>query len=293
MSRIRVIIQARVGSSRFPGKILAPLAGRPMLAHLVQRFRAAEKLLHDPPEGTLRPSSIPASPAAGALEILVATTRETADHATQSQCDALGVPCFRGPTRDVLARYVAASQDLGDNDLILRATADNPLYCPYRTVALVREHLSHEQRALRLAHTLTSSKTAQKPPLHASRDYTCIANLSYVVPEIIRAGAMRRMAEMARDEYSREHVTPFFRQTAAPFSVRQLPEHWLGLRPDVRLTVDTPAEHRRMARLFAELSRGDELVDLEAVYAWCDRHESSRGRVALPQGLAAWYSDAA
>jgi spore coat polysaccharide biosynthesis protein SpsF len=229
---VRVVVQARMNSSRLPGKIMLALAGRPMLAQLVRRLRAAGKV------------------ASGICpmrwDVLVATSTATADMATEALCRELGVACFRGAQDDVLARYVAASEDLADDDLVVRATADNPLYCPRRTAAIVAEHL------------------------RTGADYTCIENLSYVVPEVVRAAALRAMAGLAIDAHCREHVTPYFRQASGRFRVAQLPPKWLGLRPDIRLTVDTHAEYERMARIFEQLGDDDPLFPLEDVYALCE-----------------------
>ena len=231
---VRVVVQARMNSSRLPGKIMAPLAGRPMLAQVVGRLEAAGQLTSE--VGSTR------------WEVLVATSTARDDGATQGLCRELRVACFRGPEDDVLARYVAASEDLADDDLVVRATADNPLYCPRRTASIVAEHL------------------------RTGADYTCIENLSYVVPEVMRAGALRAMARLATDAHCREHVTPFFRRTPDRFRVRQLPPSWKGLRPDIRLTVDTQAEHERMAWIFERLGVDGPLFSLDDVYALCDGH---------------------
>jgi spore coat polysaccharide biosynthesis protein SpsF (cytidylyltransferase family)/predicted dehydrogenase len=236
---IRIVIQARVGSSRLPGKILAPLAGEPLLAHVVRRLQAAQ------------------GHTSHTLEICVATTRDNGDDATQRLCDDLGTRCFRGPTQDVLARYVEATSDLSPDDIVLRATADNPLYCPRRTVQILHEHLQ------------------------GGGDYTCIRNLSYVVPEVMQVAALRAMAGLATEPYCREHVTPYFRQSQHAFRARQLPENWRGLRPDIRLTVDTAEELQRVEELLVALSRQGRLVALEEVYAYLDsRSHAPRGNAS-------------
>ncbi|HUY35016.1 MAG TPA: hypothetical protein VMV69_19870 [Pirellulales bacterium] len=230
---VRVVIQARMNSSRLPGKIMAPLAGRPLLAQVVARLEAAGHAAF--------------KTGAPMWEVLVATSTAPADDATEYFCRELGAACFRGPEDDVLARYVAAGESLADDDLVVRATADNPLYCPLRTAAIVAEHL------------------------RIGADYTCIESLSYVVPEVIRAGALRTMARLAIDAQHREHVTPYFRQTPGRFRVAPLPQTWQGLRPDIRLTVDTRAELERMAWIFERLGADGPLFPLEDVYELCDK----------------------
>lgn len=213
-----------MSSSRLPGKVLAALMGRPILELVVRRLQAARSV-----DG-----------------VIVATSTAPADDAVCECCGKLNVRCFRGSESDVLGRYLAATADLKDDDVVVRATADNPLYCPIRTAAIVAEHC-------RLA-----------------ADYTCIDHLSYVVPEVIRAGALRAMAAVATEARCREHVTPYFRESPNDFRVVTLPANWMGLRPDIRLTVDTAEEHQRMAAICERLAQGGLLFPLEEAYALCD-----------------------
>ncbi len=240
--RIRIVIQARIGSSRFQGKIMAPLAGKPMLAHVVGRLSQSAN-------------------ADSNSRLLVATTTDPQDDLTESLCEALGVECFRGPAQDVLARYVLATADLDEHDLIVRATADNPLYCPERARRIIVEHVRH------------------------AADYTHVEGLSYVVPEVIRAGALRAMAQRASDSDCREHVTPYFRRHKHDFVTHTLPENWTGLRPDIRLTVDTPAELRRLNALYDRLGESNSAAPLEFLYStWDETHLDRSQEPALPTG---------
>ena len=79
------------------------------------------------------------------------------------------------------------------------------------------------------------------------------------------------MARRAADPFCREHVTPYFRRHAEEFRVAKLPPTWEGLRPEIRLTVDTPAELERMAAIYDALDRGDGLFSLEEVYEFDER----------------------
>lgn len=101
------IIQARVGSSRFPAKVLADIGGEPMLARVVGRVRQARLL----------------------DQVVVATTVAPADDAVEQLCQQLGIACFRGSEQDVLSRYHAAATEFQAN-LVVRLTADCPLLAP-------------------------------------------------------------------------------------------------------------------------------------------------------------------
>ena len=101
------IIQARMGSSRLPGKVLRRLGGRTVLARVVDAARGS---------GVVD-------------ELVVATTEESRDDAVVAECTALGVSCHRGPVDDVLTRFVQV-METHPSDATLRFTADCPLLDP-------------------------------------------------------------------------------------------------------------------------------------------------------------------
>ena len=117
--RVVAIIQARLGSTRLPGKVLAPLAGASMLARVCRRV--ARAMLVD--------------------EVLVATTRHERDDAIVDECARLGFGVFRGSEHDVLDRYYHAAQ-AARADLIVRVTSDCPLIDPGVIDRVVRAMLS-------------------------------------------------------------------------------------------------------------------------------------------------------
>jgi spore coat polysaccharide biosynthesis protein SpsF len=109
------IIQARMGSTRLPGKVLKDLAGDTVLARVVNRTRRATLLDN----------------------VVVATSVLPADDAIVKECDRLGVTWFRGDEVDVLDRYYRAAVK-HSADLIVRVTSDCPLIDP----DLIDEHVS-------------------------------------------------------------------------------------------------------------------------------------------------------
>jgi len=99
------IIQARMASTRFPGKVLADIAGQPMLHWLIKRLSATESI----------------------DKIIVATTKTPADdELAEWVVKATGLTCFRGSEYDVLDRFYQCAK-MYEADLIIRVTADDPL----------------------------------------------------------------------------------------------------------------------------------------------------------------------
>ena len=105
--KIIAIVQARMGSTRLPGKVLRELAGKPMIARVLERVRRAESV----------------------DEIIVATSDLPGDDPLAEWLAASQHACFRGSERDVLARFSGAAAQTGA-DAIVRITADCPLIDP-------------------------------------------------------------------------------------------------------------------------------------------------------------------
>lgn len=101
------ILQARMTSSRLPGKVLLPILGRPMMLRQIERLQRCRSL----------------------DALVVATSTEASDDPIVSACDTAGVSTFRGSLTDVLGRFEAAAR-LYQPDVVVRLTADCPLADP-------------------------------------------------------------------------------------------------------------------------------------------------------------------
>lgn len=111
------IVQARMTSTRLPGKVLRPILGRPMLELLIERLRRA-RLVDD---------------------VIVATTNNDTDDEIEAVCKRLSAGCYRGSEYDVLDRVVRAAQ-AHDVDVIVEITADCPLIDPQVVDRLIEMH---------------------------------------------------------------------------------------------------------------------------------------------------------
>ncbi len=117
MRKVLAIIQARMGSTRLPGKVLLPLAGREVLHHVIDRVSAAKTI----------------------GRIVVATSTLPADDVIAKLCAGRSTRCFRGDEKDVLARYFAAASNCG-GEIIVRITSDCPVIDPEVIDAVVQAY---------------------------------------------------------------------------------------------------------------------------------------------------------
>jgi spore coat polysaccharide biosynthesis protein SpsF len=112
-----IVLQARMGSRRLPGKTLALIAGRTVLEHCVERLRARS-----------------------GMRVVLATTTRDEDDCVAQEGTRLGVEVIRGPDEDVLGRFVMVASALSLTEVV-RATADNPavdMDAPRRVLELRR-----------------------------------------------------------------------------------------------------------------------------------------------------------
>ena len=119
-SNTLAIIQARLGSTRLPGKVLKKILGKTVLEHIVERLHYAEKI----------------------DQIIIATSILRENDPIEELARKKEIPCFRGSEDDVLNRfYQAALQYKGD--IVVRITGDCPLVDPFVVDKIIDYHLSH------------------------------------------------------------------------------------------------------------------------------------------------------
>ncbi len=170
MTRTVAIIQARMTSTRLPGKVLQDIAGRPMLAWTVERARRATTL----------------------DDVTVATTTDLSDDPLEAYCREQGYPCARGSLNDVLDRYYQAAKQFGA-DVIVRLTSDCPLIDPDVIDTTV---LRFRESGVDFA--------ANRLPPPWKRTYPIGLDT-----EVCRFSALERAWTEAREKYEREHVMPY------------------------------------------------------------------------------------
>lgn len=117
-----IIVQARMTSTRLPGKVLKKVLGKPLLVYQLERLLRVKL----------------------ADEIVIATTTNETDLPIVKLCSDLAIPCFRGPEEDVLARYYGAARQF-PGEVIVRLTSDCPLIDPQVIDKVIQHYLNSPQ----------------------------------------------------------------------------------------------------------------------------------------------------
>ncbi|QLE59138.1 cytidylyltransferase domain-containing protein [Nostoc sp. TCL26-01] len=116
---IIAILQARVTSSRLPGKVLKPILGIPMLVHQIERIKQTKMI----------------------DRLLVATSLDITDDPIEQCCQQIGIECFRGKLDDVLDRFYQTASSIFPEHIV-RLTGDCPLCDPELIDKIIIHHLT-------------------------------------------------------------------------------------------------------------------------------------------------------
>ena len=220
MGRTVIVAQARMSSSRLPGKTLLELDGAPVVDLVLARVNGARL----------------------ADDVVVATTTDPSDDVLAEHLESLGVSFVRGSLDDVLARYVLAA-DTFQAETVVRVTCDCPLIDPTEIDRVI------------------SAYRAQ-PPV----DY-CSNNLVRSFPigmdtEVFSLAALKRADSEARLQHEREHVTPYLYQHPELFGLRNVEAPEWARFPELRLTIDEPADFEMLKALIELVPRDASLEDI-------------------------------
>jgi spore coat polysaccharide biosynthesis protein SpsF len=178
--RTVAIIQARMSSSRLPGKVLLDIAGQPMIVRVVERARRAKSV----------------------DDVIIATTTDPSDDPIEALCRERGYLVYRGSMFDVLDRFYGAARQAAA-EVIVRITAD----CPVIDPGVI-------DQTVEAFHTSMADFACNRlpPPWHR----TWPIGLD---TEVCSFSGLERAWKEAVLPYEREHVMPFFYDTEDRFKV--------------------------------------------------------------------------
>ena len=214
--RVVAVVQARMGSSRFPGKMMAPLAGRPLLAWVLERLKRAHRL----------------------DALVLATTDQPRDAALLGLAQALGVATFTGSESDVLGRFSGAARQF-EADTVVRVCADNPFIDGAVVDQLVDFYAASD---------------CDYACNHLDRLGSGYAD--GFGAEILPAALLHRLAAECAEPRHREHVTLALWDETTPWARdcrKTCPRAPASLAfPELRFDVDEPAHLERLQSLVDE-----------------------------------------
>jgi spore coat polysaccharide biosynthesis protein SpsF len=237
---VLAFVQARMGSTRLPGKVLEPLAGEPVLIRIIERLDRVQ----------------------GLDETIVLTSIHERDDVIASLCDAAGVRCIRGSEDDVLDRFATAAQQLRP-ELIVRITAD----CPLIDTEVVGALLDLYRCTHGLAYaSVATGAVAARPGFKRFPDG--------LDAEVISPVALAEAWREADSAFDREHVTPFIWRQRERYRAATLEcEVDLG---DERWTLDHPADLVLVRTVYDRLCVGECVFGWRDVLAVLERDPALR-----------------
>jgi len=216
------IIQARLGSTRLPRKVLLDLQGKPVLKWVIDRVGQAKTI----------------------DQVVVATSTSKGDDEIVKHCLNWSVPYFRGSENDVLGRFVEAAKKY-DADLVIRINADNPLIDPFYIDELVKSIVADSSE-------YQSYQTLEGNPV-------MLTALSFFA-EAVTMDCLTKADKIIKDVFEREHVTLGIYKRPDTFKVKFLnvPDFCRG--QNVRLTLDTSKDYELLKQIFEKAGPGIESI---------------------------------
>lgn len=175
------IIQARMGSTRLPGKVMMELVGKTVLEHVITRVQQS-KLID---------------------EIVIATTTKLDDNAIVEEAKRLGVKCFRGSEDDVLGRYYYAAKE-NKADIVVRITSDCPLIDHQ-----VLDEMIFEFKSLHMDKKVDYLSNTLERTFPRGLDV-----------EVFSFKVLEESFNNANETYEREHVTPYIYENPEKFRLK-------------------------------------------------------------------------
>ena len=209
MTNIIAVIQARVGSTRLPNKMLTSLGTEKVLNWVIKRVLKAKL-----PSRTV-----------------LATTQNSNDDQLEQMATALGVDVIRGPVDDVLTRFTTVA-DKYEPEAIIRVCADNPFICPGEIDRLV-----------------SAFQQGGYDYLSNHMDFLDNGYADGFGAEIFTDNVLRELDQMAIKPRDREHITLPILEKRSKFNVAALPAPDRLAYKDLRFDIDTLEDLQKMREL--------------------------------------------
>lgn len=211
---VGIIVQARMDSSRLPGKVMMPLAGEPVLYRVMERLSDCKHI----------------------NKIVIATTRKEIDEPIVSLAKKMNIDCYRGSERDVLSRYYGAAHRL-KLDIVVRITADCPLIDPE-----ILDEMIVKFKAL-------NDNGRYCDYLSNTLERTFPDGLDI---EIFWYDVLKEAHIKAKKQYQREHVTPYIIEHSDIFQLVNYFSSYDDM-SKYRWTLDEEDDYRLICEIYERL----------------------------------------
>jgi len=243
---ILAIIACRMGSSRFPGKTMSSILGKPMIERMIERVNCSQYVKN----------------------ICLATTVLSLDDEVEMLATRLGLSCFRGSEEDVLGRIVGASES-HKPDLIVELLGDNPLVHSSLIDAVVEFYLTSKV-------DYAVSVTTEYPfAPEDMKKFPLGIRVQVFSPETIF-----RCERLAKDPYYRENSTAYIAEHPEQFNIGYFEAQgpWAPLnRPEFTFAVNVPKNLEFIATLYSAWYRQNKNFSLFEVLETIDKDQRLKG----------------
>ncbi len=255
-NKVVAIIQARMGASRLPGKVLLDIGGEPMLARVVERALRSK----------------------GVDQVVVATSLEQEDDPIEVFCSQREYSCFRGSLQDVLDRYYQAAKSYSAN-IIVRITADCPLIDPLVIDQTLDAFYGDGPPLINQTDPVQSVPKSKPVPAWDFAANRLPPPWKRTFPigldtEVCTYSSLEIAWREANQPHQREHVMPFLYEQEQRFRVL-LVNHDPDL-GDLRWTVDTPQDLELLRQVYDRFGGRDDFSWIEVLELFKDEPELAK-----------------
>jgi len=220
---IGLIIQARMGSTRLPGKVLKKINHLTVLEFLVKRLDMVQQYA----DSGIMPE----------FKTIVATSDAPDDEAIEDMCKSIGCVCYRGSENDVLSRYIEAAKE-NDVEVIVRICADSPLIDPFGVLEMLEA--LYQNPDVHLVH----NKHPAGYPFGTGGETFTLSTLQNILPQ-------------TTEDQHREHVLTYMTGNPDRFKIMKLNAPEELIRPNYFFTIDYPEDLELMRTLLVKVPGPD------------------------------------
>ena len=236
--KIDIIVEARMTSTRLPGKVLLPIVEKPALELMIERLRRVTN----------------------ASEIIVATTTNKSDDKIVELAHKNNVQCYRGSEDDVLKRVLESAQ-LFNTDVIVEITGDNPLADPVLIDNMINKFV-------KLKDTVD----------FMSNDVGCYNdNVKFEFPlglnvKIFKTSVLNSVETKAKRSVDREHVVNYILKNMDQYRVYNYTPSGYYARPDLRFTMDYHEDYFLIKQVYEGLYKCNKNFTSADIIEFLDRN---------------------